>query len=312
LADPAPLYDELSGAPAGGVATFHSTSDGMRIRIATWTGGTRGTALIMPGRTEYIEKYAREIAHLIGMGFSGACIDWRGQGLSTRINDTTALGHVKHFSEYQHDVSVMLSAVADMPRPLHMFAHSMGGNIGLRALIEGLPVASASFSAPMWGLHLPLVQKFLAPYFVRALRTFGRGEDYAPGARNAPHVTLRQFENNPLTTDPEQFKRIQMLPREVPGLALGAPSVGWLAAAFDEMDSLFDTDLPNVPVLAGCGTKDVVVSYSAVLSQLERMRNSTFVNVEGAQHELWMERDELRDPFWAAIERHIVKVEETL
>lgn len=312
MPDPAPLHAELSGAPEGGVATYHQTRDGMRIRIATWTGGTRGTALLLPGRTEYIEKYAQVIAHLIGMGFAVACIDWRGQGLSTRINDTTDLGHVKHFSEYQQDVSTLLAATVDMPRPLHMFAHSMGGCIGLRALVEGLPAVSASFSAPMWGLHMPKVQGMLAPFALRALRTLGRGEDFAPGARGADHVTLRQFEGNPLTTDPDQYRRMQMLTEEVPGLALGAPSVGWLAAAFDEMDELSHIDLPPVPVLAGCGTDDVVVSYSAVVSQLERMKNATFVNVEGAQHELWMERPELRDPYWAAIERHIAKVEATL
>ncbi|WP_185802914.1 alpha/beta fold hydrolase [Pontivivens nitratireducens] len=312
MAEPAPLHSDLSGAPAGGTATFHRTSDGIRVRIATWSGGTRGTALILPGRTEYIEKYAQVIAHLIGMGFSVACIDWRGQGLSTRINDTTELGHVKHFWEYQHDVASLLSAVADMPRPLHMFAHSMGGAIGLRALIEGLPAASASFSAPMWGLHLPALQGFFAPFILRTLRIFGQGENFAPGARGAEHVALRGYKGNPLTTDPEQYRRMQMLIEEIPDLALGPPSVGWLAAAFDEMDALFDTDLPELPILAGCGTGDTVVSYSAVVSQLERMRRATFVNVEGAKHELWMERPELRDPFWDAISRHIAKVEATL
>lgn len=312
MADPAPLHSELSGCPSGGTATFHTTTDGVRIRIATWSAGTRGTALIFPGRTEYIEKYAQVIAHLIGMGFSVACIDWRGQGLSTRINDTTALGHVKHFSEFQHDVSALLGAVVDLPRPFHLFAHSMGGAIGLRALIEGLPVASANFSAPMWGLHMPVAQKFIAPYLLRTLRTLGRGQDFAPGTKTAPHVTLRKFEGNPLTIDRQQFERITMLVRELPQLALGAPSVGWLAAAFDEMDSLFDTDLPQVPILAGCGTNDSIVSYSAVVSQLERMKNAVFVKVQDAQHELWMERPELRDPFWDAISRHIATVEETL
>ena len=312
MADPAPLHSALSGAPEGGVATYRTTRDGTRIRVATWAGGNRGTALVLPGRTEYIEKYAHVIGHLVGMGFAVACIDWRGQGLSTRINGTTDLGHVRDFSEYQQDMAVLLEAAADLPRPLHLFAHSMGGCIGLRALVEGLPAASASFSAPMWGLHLPGPQRMLAPYALRMMRTFGQSEKYAPGARGADHVTLRRFEGNPLTTDPDQYRRMQMLVEEVPDLALGAPSVGWLAAAFDEMEALFDVDLPLVPVLAGCGSEERVVSYSAVVSQLERMRNATFVNVEGAQHELWMERPELRDPFWDRIAAHIERVEATL
>ena len=37
-------------------------------------------------------------------------------------------------------------------RPLHLLAHSMGGCIGLRAVIEGMPVAACVFTGPMWGI----------------------------------------------------------------------------------------------------------------------------------------------------------------
>ncbi|WP_316014260.1 alpha/beta hydrolase [Roseobacter sp. HKCCA0434] len=305
----APLHDTLADAPAGGIAQFLTARDGTRIRVAHWEGGTRGTVLLMPGRTEFIEKYGLTIARLIGMGFAVVCIDWRGQGLSTRIHGTTELGHVEHFDEYQQDVELMMQVAASLPRPLHLFAHSMGGCIGLRALIRGLPVISATFSAPMWGLHLPAVQGAVAPFAVRMLRTFGRGQDYAPGARGAKHVKLESYEGNPLTTDPEQYARMRMLVREVPDLDLGPPSVGWLAAAFDEMAALYNEDLPPVPMLAGCGTDETVVAYSDVVSQLERAPVGAFLPLDGARHELFMETPALQDQFWSAIETHIQKCE---
>ncbi len=301
----APLHDDIADAPAGGAAHYRQTRDGTRIRIALWPEGTRGTALVFPGRTEYIEKYGRVVGRLSAMGFAVAAIDWRGQGLSTRIHGTTELGHVRRFSEYQQDVATLLEAIEGLPRPLHLFAHSMGGCIGLRALSEGLPVATATFSAPMWGLKLPPLQRHLAPFVIRLLRAVGRSEDYAPGGRSAAHVALKGYAGNPLTTDEEHFDRLKRQLAAYPQLGLGAPSVGWLAAAFDEMTELLDAPAPTVPVLAAVGSDEQIVAPGAVVTQLERMPTGTLLNIEGARHELWMETAAIQDPLWTRIAAHL-------
>ena len=61
---PAPFHADLAEGPAGGHALWVNTSDGVRIRIGLWPAGEKGTVLLLPGRTEYIEKYGRAAADL--------------------------------------------------------------------------------------------------------------------------------------------------------------------------------------------------------------------------------------------------------
>ena len=56
----------------------------MRIRAVLWNGGSRGTVVIFPGRTEFAEKYGRVVSRLVAEGLSVLVVDWRGQGLSHR------------------------------------------------------------------------------------------------------------------------------------------------------------------------------------------------------------------------------------
>lgn len=153
----APLFDDVAGGPEGGAAWWLTAADGVRIRVAAWTcEGPHGTVLLFPGRTEYIEKYGRAARDLAACGYATLVVDWRGQGLSDRITGDPMSGHVLHFSDYQHDVTAMTDAARrlDLPRPWHLLAHSMGGAIGLRAVMQGLEVKACAFSSPMWGIRM--------------------------------------------------------------------------------------------------------------------------------------------------------------
>ena len=96
--------------------------------------------MILPGRTECIEKYGRAARDLVARGYSVISIDWRGQGLADRPLADHHAGHVGDFSEYQQDLDAMLAEAerAGLPKPYFMLAHSMGGAIGLRGLVRGL------------------------------------------------------------------------------------------------------------------------------------------------------------------------------
>ena len=154
----APFFSDVDDGPAGGHAVWLTCDDGVRIRLGVWPhDGAKGTVLLFPGRTEYIEKYGRAAADLAARGYATLAVDWRGQGLADRLMQDRAPGHVVEFADYQRDVRAVIAAAQemDLPRPWHLIAHSMGGCIGLRALHEGLPVASAVFTGPMWGIELP-------------------------------------------------------------------------------------------------------------------------------------------------------------
>jgi len=155
----APFFHEIACGPEGGHAQWRITQDGVRIRVGHWpaeTGTAKGTVLLFPGRTENIEKYGPTAGKLTAGGYSVATVDWRGQGLADRLLPDPRPGHVEMFTDYQYDVQAVIDYATELklPKPWVLLAHSMGGAIGLRAVMDGLPVAACCFSAPMWGIGI--------------------------------------------------------------------------------------------------------------------------------------------------------------
>ncbi|MFD2842686.1 alpha/beta fold hydrolase [Paracoccus cavernae] len=111
--------------------------------------------LLFQGRAEYLEKYNGVAQALNEAGYDVLSLDWRGQGLSDRLIDNPHLSHIADFADYQRDVLELVVAAGELslPRPWHLLAHSMGGAIGYASLLDELPVVSAVFSSPMWGIN---------------------------------------------------------------------------------------------------------------------------------------------------------------
>ncbi|RMF33510.1 MAG: alpha/beta hydrolase [Alphaproteobacteria bacterium] len=309
MPDGAPFHADLAGAPPGTAAHF-ADAGAARIRFACTQPGKRGIALILPGRTEYAEKYGEVMSRLAGMGFGCVVIDWRGQGLSTRPPQGTGLGHVGDFAEYQLDLAAVLvhPAVQAMPGPRVMFAHSMGGCIGWRALDSGLAVRAAVFSAPMWGLTLPLPLRLLGPLMARAACALGLGARHAPGDGPGFYVLEQPFDGNLLTGDPERYGWMQAHLRSRPELGLGGPSFAWARAAFAEMAALARTRPPALPVLGFLGGQEGIVSPAAIRARFARLTDARLVELAAARHEIWMERPAIREEVWRETEGFLESV----
>ena len=302
----APFNKALALGPKSAEAHWLHADDGVRLRAAIWPDGASGTILLFPGRTEYLEKYGLAAADLNASGLAVAAVDWRGQGLSDRVHIDPLAGHVKSFRDYQRDVAPLLAHVRErgLPQPYHLLAHSMGGAIGLRSLHEGLPVASAVFSAPMWGIGIaPKLRPFAwaMAWVARALRLSHR---YAPGTAAAPYVEAAPFEGNLLTTDREMFAYIQRQTREMPELRLGGPSLNWLIEALGEARALRRLAPPAVPTYVAFGSDERIVDPAAIRALVERWPGAQLELFEGARHELMMERPAIRGRFLAAAIRH--------
>ena len=139
----APLNCEIAEAPKAGTAYWIQTDVSVRLRVGLWPGrnAQKGTILVFPGRTEYIEKYGRTVTAFAESGFTTFVMDWRGQGLADRIAKDPMLGHVVQFSDYRKDVAAMTAAAKDLdlPKPWHLVGHSLGACIGVSDLAECLP-----------------------------------------------------------------------------------------------------------------------------------------------------------------------------
>lgn len=294
---PAPFYADLSEGPAASRAYWVEAPDLLRLRIAHFPSqGTRGTVLLFPGRTEYVEKYGRTAAVLAEAGYHTLAIDWRGQGLADRMLVDPRTGHVDVFEDYQRDVAAMKSLVKvlDLPRTLHLVAHSMGGCIGLRSLMDGLPVASAVFTGPMWGIRIANPVRPAAWAISRVSKSVGLGHLFAPGTSATSYVVANDFDDNTLTRDPEMwdYMRRQVLAHEE--LQLGGPSLHWLHEALAETRTLARRPAPNVPCICFTGTNERIVDVDRIRTRMAHWPGGRLEMVQDAEHEILMEVPETR------------------
>lgn len=296
----APLYHDLADGPAGGRGFWLRCADGVKLRAAHWPGGDKGTVLLFPGRTEYVEKYGRAARDLAARGFGSLVIDWRGQGLSDRPLKDQMTGHVGLFAEYQLDVQALLGLADDLglPGPRFLLSHSMGGCIALRALLLGLPVRAASFSAPMWGIRISIVMRPVASFLAGLSRISRQSHRYAPGTTPTTYVAAAPFLGNVLTTDPEMFAWMKMQVTARPELSLGGPSLGWLHAGLMECRALAVLPSPAVPVICALGTAEKVVDTAPIHARMSGWNTGRLDLYTGAEHEVIMETPAHRARFF--------------
>ncbi|MBI1219712.1 MAG: alpha/beta fold hydrolase [Rhodobacteraceae bacterium] len=299
----APFHTALADGPAGGHTLWLTTTDGVRIRVAVWpAAGAKGTVLLFPGRTEYVEKYGRAASDFARRGYATVTVDWRGQGLADRPLADRNVGHVERFGDYQKDVAAVLQAVKALalPQPLYLVSHSMGGAIALRALIERLPVKAAAFSAPMWGILLPTGTMPIAWIATRASRLLGLSHHYVPSTGPVTYTAAAPFADNVLTTDESMWAYMKAQITGVPELSLGGPSLHWLQESIDECAALSALPSPTVPVLTVIGGNERVVDPGPVTERMRRWPGGRLEVVPGAEHEMMMETPARRAHFFDA------------
>lgn len=283
-------------------AFWARTDDGIRLRMAHWpaSGDVRGTIFLFPGRTEFIEKYSAIANRLTAAGWHVLSLDWRGQGLSDRLQKDPRPGHVTDFADYQRDVIEMIVAAGDrdLPRPWHLLAHSMGGAIGLAALHADLPVASAVFSAPMWGLNLrPATHRVVMAMTAIAAR-LGYAGRAAPGTGATGTYFLDEaFSTNLLTSDVDQWARLLREAAAWPHLTIGGASYSWLAAGLRECQRLATLPAPDLPGLISVGQDEKVVSQTAIRDLAARWHGAQLLDLPGVRHEVMMEQPPARETF---------------
>lgn len=287
--------------PEGAEEHWLEGRGGVRVRALTapsTRGAPRGSVILTPGRTEFIEKYFEVIRELQSRGFCVFCIDWRGQGLSGRETPNPLKGHFASFDDPVNDLATALKLLAGkLPRPHLGLAHSMGGAIVLRALqTRRIELDGAAFTAPMWGIAS---LRDLAKNYVRFMASVGAGAQFAPGVEQK--WRRENFKRNPVTHDKERHARCQGLIAEEPRLALAGPTIGWVAAAADAIEGF---QAPNalahlrLPILVWTAEQEQLVDNKAQAQVVNLLPDATLITIAGAKHEILMERDEFRVQFW--------------
>ncbi|MBB6306930.1 alpha/beta fold hydrolase [Xanthobacter tagetidis] len=297
--------------PEGAVTGDITTSDGVRLRFARFPAQDtlRGTVAVLPGRTEFIEKYFEVVRDLQARGFAVAVLDWRSQGGSQRLAGNPRKGHVRRFSDYLADLDAFAKQVLlpDCPAPHFALGHSMGGTILLEAVVAGRRWFDRMvLCAPMLGLEVVPMEGLVRP-LARGLSLVGFARAYVPGGGSAA-VTEMPFQNNILTSDAARYTRTAEIVRAHPELGLGSPTIGWLAAAYESMGRLAHPETvvgirqPLLMVVAGA---DRLVTNDAIEKLSARLIAGAHVVVPASRHEILMERELFRAQFWAAFDAFI-------
>lgn len=298
-------------APDGAKTLTIAAADGVKLRAACWRpeGVPRGTVCLFQGRAEFIEKYGEVVADLLKRRFAVATFDFRGQGGSARLTKNPFKSHVDDFSEYRADAEALMRQVAFplCPPPFFALSHSMSAPV-LVSLVLRQPqwFDRLVLVAPMIGLPLQRVE-FFARGLATGLGRIGFARSYIPSGTNRI-MALRPFQKNPVTSDPTRYAQAQALIAQERGLALGSPTVGWVHAAFRAMTATALPGVPEsfrVPTLVLSAAQDRIVDQHASDRFAARIRGGGRLLLRGAQHELMMERDEIREQFWAAFDAFV-------
>lgn len=291
---------------------FFVTVDAVRLRAARFDADRpRALCLLLNGQTEFIEKYFEVIDELRGRGFSVVTFDWRGQGGSDRLLADARKAHIEDFAAYDRDLDAVIRTAADPAGlPRIAMAHSMGGNILLRRLHDAPGEFSAAIlCAPMLGINFRGAPGWVVKTIARVLNRNAPSVDFVWGLGTRDQLT-QPFDRQIVTSDPVRYARNQALLQANPELRLNGPTWSWLAAAIRSIALLrspgYAEAIATRSILFGAG-QDRICETPAAAAFAARMPNAQFVEVAGAEHEILMERDGLRNRFWSAFDDFLQK-----
>lgn len=297
--------------PTGAVAGRFRGHDGAWLRYARWPGALttrRGTVCVFGGHTEFIEKYFETVGDLRRRGFAVATMDWRGQGGSQRLLANPRKGHVEDFAHYERDLDAFMREIVlpDCPPPYFALAHSMGGNILLRAATrKSCWFERLVLSAPMLRLARPRLSLEVLAVLTETCVFLGLGDAYVPGGGDWP---AEDAIGPLLTSDRRRLDRNRALLAAAPELGLGSPTIGWLRAAVASMRLIDSVDFPatvHVPTLMIAAGADAIVSTLAIERLAVQLKAGAQIVIPGARHELLQERNEIREQLWAAFDAFV-------
>jgi lysophospholipase len=278
--------------------------NGVKVRVMLTTAAKdepRGTIILYPGRTEFIEKYLETAEDFIARGFTVLIMDPRGQGLSARLLPDRLRSYVDDFQDYADDLAgVVESFKPHLPKPHILVGHSMGGCVALQAVISGVIRPSAVIcSAPMLGLFDMSTPILIG--MIRLLSFFGMAKNTLPFQRGQAGIPV-PFAANKLTSDPERYAHWARYFNTSEALRLGPPTYGWIVQALRAMNFVNkNADKLKVATLIVAAGADPIVEPSSN-REFAAAAGADFAVVPGALHELFLERDELRDQFFQKVD----------
>ena len=154
-------------------------------------------------------------------------IDWAYQGRSSRLEKCPHKRHSDGFEADLSDLHYLITQEIKTDAPLLMIAHSMGGHLGLRYLMD-YPhnIRAAGLSTPMFGIYD--IRHTKCPLEIVARFNPWWHGFYVPGGRDWYYESRKSDGTDVFSHDPARDALHQLWSNTNPPLQVGNPSVKWV------------------------------------------------------------------------------------
>jgi lysophospholipase len=257
----------------------------------------KGAIIIVPGRKEFALKYSELLYDFKDSGYSLYIFDHRGQGSSGRLLKDHTKGHVVHFNDYVADFKKFMTDIVNQKQHWKRFVvcHSMGGVIAsFYASSNPHTLDGMILCSPMMGIRTPKGADFITSFSAVFLDSVWLGSLAVPMKKY--FLPDYPFEKNFNTHSPARYEVNRILLKKDETLFVGAPTYRWVREAMDA-DKVLQKQAEKValPVLILQAEKDMVVTAKHQTRFCEKAPDCTLQVIQGAKHEILMEKDSIRD-----------------
>ncbi|MBY0518111.1 MAG: alpha/beta fold hydrolase [Bacteriovoracaceae bacterium] len=284
----------------------------IEIHFAHWSSSqaARRCLVILPGRSEPIEKYA-EFMHSIEQKLSGQfhyfLMDHRGQGLSGRMLEDSQIGYVDQFKNYSLDVESLFNNILSKYECHEkiLFAHSMGGGIAVD-FVQKNPhlVDRLLLTSPMLKILTKPYSYPVARILIEGFMLAGKGNKYSVG--QGPFEENQSFASNNVTHSEVRFKQSLEIFAQNPKTKLGGASNRWIHETMNGTKKIrnaySEVIIPTLLFTAGDEQYSNAQEMIKFCQEAASCKNVFFQN---ARHEIAMESDSIRDLFMSEVLRFL-------
>lgn len=266
-------------------------------------------AIVVSGRTEFIEKYLEFSRDLLARGISTVLYDHCGQGNSDRLLDDRQKGYIDSFLTYVEDLKRVIEELNEFTEltSVPIISHSMGGTVAtLLALRHPELISKMVLGSPMCAIRTgTTVPQFLIRPLVAAACQAGYGERYVP--TTGPYEPDLKFSDNLFTSDETRFGYNRFLTNSLDFAPLGGPTMRWLHEAYKAMGEMNDGAARlRGPLLTLTAARDQVIKTAVARTFCTLSGNCLHKQYEDARHELFMEGDGVREDILARIAQFLL------
>jgi lysophospholipase len=306
-----PLADRFLPPPGFVWSTF-ATADGASLRWGHLAAeNARAECILVGGFGDFIEKQFETIRDLTARGLSIWCLDWRGQGGSTRPKRWPTRPRARHFDRDAEELAQFAVDHLTPGRRHVLIAHSMGGAIALLCLQRHPDLFDAAvLSAPMLGVPIGRTPPTLLRAVTGPARLTGFGICRLPGTYRYHPDRPPTPERSRVSSDAERCRVRHAWISSNPQLWLDQPTYGWLDPALQLIARIGKPEFLaaiRTPILIGSAGREHVVAPKAHYRAARHLPDCTLFELPDSKHEPFLERDPIRDAWLDRVDRFIAE-----